>query len=340
MKNLRKGQILRKGFADSVGQLTTGNYKPISKKGHTTNVIKHKNFSLESYPEDKSVYRFCISSEAVDRDGDIVIQKGIKYDDFTKNPVVFWGHEWDSVPIGKVISVTHDETEQKTYADVILGSTPRAQEIETLVKEGIVQATSIGFRINDWDWSDELDALLYTETELLELSLVGLPANQEAVGGEEVKEIEPEVGEKGLTLSPEGIVINLKEITEERLQEMIAEAVAEAVAAAVVQPADPEPVKPEDEEEDVEEANDKEDNEEEEATAPKEEPEAATLEEQLAAMEERLLDALQNIGENDDGDGKPEVDPEPAEEEADEEDGSAESEEADDDGTPVIIISE
>ena len=340
MKNrFDKNKVYRKGLAETVESVDVTKYKPFAKKGHKTNVIKHKNFSLDNYPEDKEVYRFCISSQEIDRDGDIVIQSGIKYDDYINNPVVFWGHEWDSVPIGKVVAVTYDETELKTYADVILGSTTRAQEIETLVKEGIIQATSIGFRIKDWDYDEELDAFVMKETELLELSLVGLPANPDAVGVETVEGKDLEEDEETKSFEE-------KSVTLEQVQEIVAQAVAAALDDKPEEieevEEDPVPV-PEDEdgkEEDVDEANDKEDNKSKEEATPN--GQAATIE-QLAAMEERLLEALRNInGEDGDGDDSEDVDPEP-EDKSEEDSGSNESdedEETDDDNTPVIILSE
>lgn len=347
-----KTKIYRKGLAEDVSKVEVKSYKTYAKKGHTTNIIKQKDVTISDYPEGKEVYRFCISSENIDRDGDIVVQKGINYDNYIKNPVVFWGHEWGSIPIGKVVSVAYDETEKKTYADVLLGSTQHAQDIETLVKEGIVQATSIGFRIKDWDYDDELDAFLIKQSELLELSLVGLPANQDAVASEE-KSHEEEVKSSTITtnlsdtivstngvttistngattfggiplegakgdIGHDGIVVEEdKGLSQEEVQEMIAQAIAQALTSK----------EPEEEEEELEE--------EEEVNA-SEEP-AATLEEQLAAMESRLLDALQNR----DGEGVDEnEDPEPKEE-SEEDSGSNESDEdEDDESTPIIIISE
>lgn len=136
---------------------------------------------------DKTKYVFVGSSEVVDRDGDVVKLDGIDYTNFKSNPVVLWAHDASSLPIGKVVGIKRDVANKKEYFEIVFGNTSFAKDVESLVASGMIKATSIGFMIKDWDYNEKLDAFEFTETEMLEISLCTIPANQEAVMDEEVK---------------------------------------------------------------------------------------------------------------------------------------------------------
>lgn len=215
MNKYASGQFIRKGIA-SVQEV-------LVKDGNNLIDIKEKRLkapessdsdTVKSIVED-GIYRFAITTEDIDRDGDIVIQGGLDTTDYVKNPVVLWGHNWGSKPIGKVVAIIKDATTKVTYADIKFASTEDGQEVETLVKDGIVKATSIGFRVNDLKYSEDKDAFLLTQTELLELSLVAIPANQNALAVDEPQA--DEVIETSKSLSQDDITA-------------IAQAVSSAVA--------------------------------------------------------------------------------------------------------------
>lgn len=138
-------------------------------------------YKSSDYDEDKT-YRFIGTSEVKDRDGEIVLLSGWDFSNYKNNPIVLWGHDGRSLPIGKTTAILKDEVNKCIYFDVEFSeSYDFAKQVKSLVEEGIVRATSLGFRVTDWDWDDKTDALLLTECELFELSIVTIPANQDAL---------------------------------------------------------------------------------------------------------------------------------------------------------------
>lgn len=140
--------------------------------------IKHTvvdNSSIKAVDdEDKDgekVFKIVISTNQVDRYGEIVNQDGIDFTNYLKNPIVLWGHDYYLPPIGKTIELIKQKT--KTIAKFVFATTQFAQEIKSLVEGGFVNMSSIGFISQDFD----RDKNVHNVSELLEFSLVDVPAN-------------------------------------------------------------------------------------------------------------------------------------------------------------------
>ncbi len=142
---------------------------------------------LKQYPvevkEEDGAHRFCISCEAEDRDGDILVAKGCDSRHFMKNPVILWAHDYSGLPIGraKSLSATMDN---RLLADIEYAPTPFAEQVRTLVKAGFLKATSVGF--NPLEAEDRMTSKgdvgrRYTRWELLEVSIVPVPSNPSAL---------------------------------------------------------------------------------------------------------------------------------------------------------------
>jgi len=124
----------------------------------------------------EDVFTIIASTSAIDRQGDSVDQTGWELKNFNKNPVLLWAHDYSALPIGKVVSA--QVVKGKLVADFIFATAeanPVAQQIKKLYEEGIVNASSVGFI------PLEREGNIITRAELLELSLVPVPANQEAL---------------------------------------------------------------------------------------------------------------------------------------------------------------
>jgi len=123
------------------------------------------------------------SAEVVDRDGDVVVVSGIELDRYNKNPIVLFGHDYWSLPIGKTTDVYIDVIEGKNCL-VFEGefapaeANPEAQKVRRLYDLGMLNTVSIGFITKERD-AEKFDHI--TRSELLEISFVPVPANQEAV---------------------------------------------------------------------------------------------------------------------------------------------------------------
>lgn len=127
---------------------------------------------------------FVLSDETVDRYGDIIEQGGWDLKWFKKNPIALFGHN-SGFPIGRWEDVRVEGGKlMARLAFAAAGTSARIDELRSLVEQGILRAVSVGFRPID---SDPIDpkkpwgAKRYTKQELLETSLVSVPANPAAL---------------------------------------------------------------------------------------------------------------------------------------------------------------
>jgi len=135
----------------------------------------------------KEKVSFVASSATPDRYGDIIDQKGWILENYKNNPVVLLNHDSNQLPIGKGnVYIRND----KLTIDVEFDSEdPRAKEVERKVKAGFMNAVSVGFRPLESKSRSELPTdnkyygqrgMYYSKAELLEVSIVTIPANGEA----------------------------------------------------------------------------------------------------------------------------------------------------------------
>ncbi len=125
---------------------------------------------------DSGKFEVVASSESVDRQGEIVVQDGIDINNYMKNPVILFGHDYWSLPIGKATEIVRQAG--KTVVRGVFASAeanPLAQQVRKLYEEGILKAVSIGFMPLEYNGNQ------ITKSELLELSFVPVPANPEAL---------------------------------------------------------------------------------------------------------------------------------------------------------------
>jgi HK97 family phage prohead protease len=130
-----------------------------------------------------------ISTDTVDRDGEVLLPKGAILDNFMKNPVVLWAHDYYDTPIARALWIKKGRgriTAKAKFAD-----TDKAEEIYQLYKGGFLNAFSVGFDPREYrepkpeeikkkpDWANA--RRIYETWELLEFSGVPVPANPEAL---------------------------------------------------------------------------------------------------------------------------------------------------------------
>ncbi|KKM79449.1 hypothetical protein LCGC14_1349820 [marine sediment metagenome] len=119
------------------------------------------------------------STEDTDRDMEVIKQDGIDLTHFLKNPVILFAHNYSAPPIGKAISAK--VTDAGLQVDIKFASkkaNPLGPQIRQLMKEGILKAVSIGFIPKE---RDENDPKIISKSEMLELSVVPVPANPHAL---------------------------------------------------------------------------------------------------------------------------------------------------------------
>ncbi len=123
------------------------------------------------------------SSGIIDRQGESINPKGWSLDNYLKNPVLLWAHDYRSLPIGKALRVYIEQDELKF--DLQFADSEIAQDAFNAYKGGFLNAFSVGFIPLKIDDSGEYT---FAEQELLELSCVPIPANPEALMGRDAEE--------------------------------------------------------------------------------------------------------------------------------------------------------
>jgi len=141
---------------------------------------------------------FVLSDATPDRFGDIVQVEGWDFRAFQKNPVALWNHS-PMHPIGTWANIR--AADKALRGDLILapkGISPRIDEIRGLVEAGILRAVSVGFkplerRAVDPARNDPFGPSIYSKAELVECSLVSIPANPNALAVAKSLHVSPEV---------------------------------------------------------------------------------------------------------------------------------------------------
>jgi len=128
-------------------------------------------------------FGFIFSDGSVDRHGDTVSPKGWSLDNFTKGGgPLLWAHQYDTPPLGKVTGVS-------TAGDALKGTvqfTPEGMSdfndmIYKMVSGGFLSATSVGFSPTDYTFNEERGGIDFLAQELMEVSVVPVPANPNAL---------------------------------------------------------------------------------------------------------------------------------------------------------------
>ena len=118
------------------------------------------------------------STNDTDRAGDVIDKEAWEkggLENYTNNPVILFNHDYNR-PIGRATGLETDDRGLKLTANI----SKSAGDVTNLVKEGILRAFSVGFRVKDADYIEETDGLKISDAELFEVSVVSVPANQAA----------------------------------------------------------------------------------------------------------------------------------------------------------------
>jgi len=119
------------------------------------------------------------STNSIDRVGDTINHdawtKSGGLDNFKNNPIILFNHNYDK-PIGKATSMDITDNGLELGARI----SKSAGEIKDLIKDGVLGAFSVGFRVKDAEYKEETDGFEIKDAELFEVSVVSVPANQTA----------------------------------------------------------------------------------------------------------------------------------------------------------------
>lgn len=143
---------------------------------------------LREKASDGPVVSFIASTANPDRYGDVINQRGWDLGKYRKNPVILLNHNANSLPIGRG---EVDVVDGQLIVDVEFDmEDPQAKEIARKTKAGFMNAVSVGFNPLDATPRNMLEkshpahgnsGQYFDRAELLEISIVTIPANGEAV---------------------------------------------------------------------------------------------------------------------------------------------------------------
>ncbi len=128
--------------------------------------------------------RFVLSTDDVDRHGDIISADGWVLDSYRENPVLLWAHNYRQPAIGRAAKVWTEP--HRLLANMEFAPTEFAQEISSLYRSGFQWGVSVGFKpLRFEERRDEKTGaflgLRFLEQELLEVSAVPVPSNRSAL---------------------------------------------------------------------------------------------------------------------------------------------------------------
>lgn len=128
-------------------------------------------------------YRFTISTQRTDRDRDEIKADGWELSNYLKNPVVLWAHDYRTPPIAVARSIEVTADGLVSIADFSDTSkiTELARTVDALIRVGALRATSVGFNPIKWNFDEERRGVDFVKQELLEYSIVPVPANAECL---------------------------------------------------------------------------------------------------------------------------------------------------------------
>ena len=137
--------------------------------------------TFKSHEQDDGsvMIRGMASTADFDRAGDSISAEawqkgGLK--NFEKNPIILFNHNYDK-PIGRATGIKSSPTGLELEARI---SKSAPGNVTELVKDGVLGAFSVGFRVKDADYIEETDGLMIKDAELFEVSVVSVPCNQAA----------------------------------------------------------------------------------------------------------------------------------------------------------------
>ena len=120
------------------------------------------------------------STNASDRAGDVIDHeawtKNGGLENFKGNPIILFNHDYNK-PIGRATSLEVNENGLELGARI----SKSAGDVKELIKDGVLGAFSVGFRVKDADYIKETDGFMIKDAELFEVSVVSVPCNQAAM---------------------------------------------------------------------------------------------------------------------------------------------------------------
>lgn len=155
-----------------------------------------------------------ISTVGQDRDGDVLDPEGLVKEPYAANPVVLFGHRHDQLPVGATTALDVESGRGIRARFRWLKGDEFADRVRNAFDQGVLRAASVGFIPREFAPLPGGRGLHISKWELIEWSLVCVPANPEAV--RTLKSL-------GLWSAAEDVVLELAETSDEGVLEIAPE---------------------------------------------------------------------------------------------------------------------
>lgn len=152
-------------------------------------ITQYKTMSIkaESDDGDDRTFTALITNESIDRDNEVLLASGMNKKDFLKNGIILFNHNPD-MPIGTATALRRSGDGWKATGRLAEGI-EHVEDIWKLLKQGILKAVSVGFRVDEQRVPTKKDIAEFgkavvnviSKWTLLEFSIVSVGANQEAL---------------------------------------------------------------------------------------------------------------------------------------------------------------
>jgi HK97 family phage prohead protease len=139
----------------------------------------HLNFEKDSTKAlEDGTFEAIITTSSLDRHNEQIVTEGVDTDNYmANNPVVLYGHDYFGMPIGKTLSLKKMKNKITAKFQLAVQEYEFAATVASMIKSGYLNAVSIGGVVREW--SEDYRTIL--QMEMVEFSVVSIPANSEAI---------------------------------------------------------------------------------------------------------------------------------------------------------------
>ena len=151
--------------------------------------ITHTPVTLTDHEEVGDVFSVTIFANELSRDGVSVDIDGMDFSNYRKNPVVLFAHDYSGttgssgLPIGRTVSLARTPDGRIRADFEFLSGDPFADRVRNAWNRGFLRGASIGWRAIEARPSERGRGLRIVKSELIEWSIVAVPADPDALRG-------------------------------------------------------------------------------------------------------------------------------------------------------------
>jgi phage head maturation protease len=166
--------------------------KVYTKADGTSKIESMKDGAANGLPIGMRQVTAIVSTASIDRDNEVVLPSGMRSKNYAGNPTVMYNHQWDKLPIGNCLWIKPDkDTIKAGYTVSDDGPGSMSNLVWNCLKDGRLNAHSISFQPykSSPPTPQEVRAnpkladcrMIHRDYDLLEFSVVNLPAQPEAL---------------------------------------------------------------------------------------------------------------------------------------------------------------